>query len=122
MVINKYISATLILSIISIVFLLPVHDSSAAHSATTQFGGRIYYVQYCTCSFNLLLYVGQPRGGTFIYQPGVSMLYMFYQVFRSGPWVLGNSTGTGECWIYWGEGCAMVGTGKIILKIGTSLY
>ena len=89
------------------------------------FGGRTYSVTYCTCSlpFSILLSpVGPPRGGSFMYQPGISTLYMFYSVFSAGPWVLGTSSGNAICKIYSGNSCIVRGSGPIIRKIGTSLW
>src|SRR3989344_2010374 len=86
------------------------------------FGGRTTSVTYCTCSFSLMLNVGPHKGGTFIYIPFVSTVYKYYQVFSSGSWVLGTSSGTSTCLVYSGNSCVSRGTGSIIRKIGTSLY
>jgi hypothetical protein len=102
--------------------LIPAVGNAAIPGLGGAFGGRILGVQYCTCSFNLLLYIGPPRGGTFIYSPGISTLYQYYQVFRGGPWALGTSAGTGTCLQYAVIGCVTTGFGSIIRKIGTSLY
>lgn len=112
--------------IIILIFLGLLLSPFISHAAIPglggSFGGRILGVQYCTCSFNLLLYVGPPKGGSFIYSPGISTLYKYYQVFRGGPWALGTSTGRGVCLQYAGLTCVSTGTGSIIRKIGTSLY
>lgn len=85
------------------------------------FGGRILSVTYCTCSFSLMVSVGPPRGGTFIYQPGLSRLYSYYRIFSSGPWVLGTATGNSTCLIYSGNSCVPVGAGLVMRLVGTSL-
>lgn len=61
------------------------------------FGGRITAIRYCICSANLEVTVGPPSGGVFIYQPGASMLYAYYQIFRPGAWVLGSYSPGGSC-------------------------
>ena len=114
---------TLLIVILLLGFLFaPFVSHAAIPGVGGAFGGRILGVQYCTCSFNLLLYIGPPRGGTFIYTPGISTLYKHYQVFKGGPWALGTSTGTGVCLQFALIGCVSTGTGSIIRKIGTSLY
>jgi len=105
------------LSVIMAFFFLFVSKSGALLS----FGGNILYVTYCTCSFNLLLTVGPPRGGNFVYQPGVSILYSYGQVYRSVPWVLGGYVPGGMCSIYVGEGCLTVPSMGTITQVGTSL-
>ena len=102
--------------------LVPFMSHAAIPGIGGAFGGRILAVQYCTCSFNLLLYIGPPSGGSFIYQPGISTLYKYYRVFSGGPWALGTSVGTGTCLQFAVFGCVSTGFGSIIRKIGTSLY
>lgn len=84
------------------------------------FGGVITSVFYCPCSANLAIVVGPPSPGTYTYQPGVSMVYPFYQIFRPGPWVKGSYIpGTGVCAT--GYFCATVPTMGTISDVGTSL-
>lgn len=90
--------------------------------AMIPFGGQILSVTYCPCSANLAITVGPPSGGIFTYD-GTGMVYPFYQLFRSGPWVLGSYTpGSGGCWVYVTHGCAPtafpIGT---ISEVGTSM-
>ncbi|OHA81427.1 MAG: hypothetical protein A2675_00105 [Candidatus Yonathbacteria bacterium RIFCSPHIGHO2_01_FULL_51_10] len=85
------------------------------------FGGPIVWVDYCTCSGNMRLTIGPPVPGRYVFQPGASMLYLFYQVYRPGPWTLGGGTAGGSCSIYVGTGCATLPTSGTIRMIGTSL-
>lgn len=85
------------------------------------FGGPIVWVDYCTCSGNMRLTIGPPVSGMYVFQPGTSMLYLFYQVYRPGPWTLGGGTTGGHCSIYVGDGCATLPTSGTIRMIGTSL-
>ena len=83
------------------------------------FGGRIIAVIPCTCSFSMLIIVGPPKGGSFIFRPGVSKLYANYTLLPTR-WVLGNSSGTDVCLTGIPPFCVSVGRGSIIGKIGTS--
>jgi len=89
------------------------------------FGGRITTVIPCTCSVPptmLKITVGSPKGGSFIYIPGVSTLYKLYKLLPPS-WVLGLSTGRRECLIGTPPTCAPAGAGGTIIRMtGTSLY
>ena len=99
--------------------VLPI--SASAASFYSAFGGKILNVRYCTCPpFGILIDVGPPAPGEFIYQPGISMLYEWYNIFESGPWVLGIALGSATCNAYVGTTCSPIGFGSIIRKVGTS--
>lgn len=106
----------LLLPTISYAFVIPNPLGGA-------FGGRITFTTPCTCTvpFSILLSIGPPKGGSFMYQPGISALYMFYSI-SIGPWVLGTSSGRRECLVGVAPNCTSAGFGKIIRKIGTSLW
>jgi len=90
--------------------------------AILEFGGPITNVFYCPCSWNLAIAVGLPSPGLFMYQPGVTMVYSFYQLFRPGPWVLGTYTPGGSCMQFIPYGCApMAFPQGTITEVGTSL-
>jgi len=90
--------------------------------AGVSFGGMITAVTYCTCNFNILLTIGPPAGGVFVYQTGASMTYMYGQVYRPGPWTLGLYTpGAGICMMYAGVTCTQYPSTGMITMIGTSL-
>jgi len=112
---------SLIVVLILLGLLTPFFSNAAIPFLGGPFGGRILFVQYCTCSFNLLIYIGPPRGGSFILGPG-SIVYLFYQIYRSGPWVVGRSSGNASCMQYSGNSCIKTGSGSIIRKIGTSIW
>ena len=84
------------------------------------FGGPILWVDYCTCSGNIRLTVGPPVPGAYVFQPGRSIPFLFYQLYRPGPFVLGNATTGGSCSIYVGDGCATLPTLGTIFMVGTS--
>ncbi|MEK9157839.1 MAG: hypothetical protein AAB638_01485 [Patescibacteria group bacterium] len=86
------------------------------------FGGKILNTSYCTCSFNTLLTIGGPIGGTYMYQPGTSTLYRNYHVWSSGPWTVGITSGYSTCMVYSGNSCVSRGGGPLIRKIGTSAF
>ena len=60
------------------------------------FGGQIEQVQFC-CNGGVLLQVGPPRSGLFLFQSGVSRLYAYWQIYRTGAWVLGTANPGGVC-------------------------
>ncbi len=94
--------------------------------ATGNFGGKITNVTYCTCSVSLMLDIDDVRGQSIslIFSPGSSDLYADYNVFESGPEVLGTySQGGGQCQVYSGESCNSQGSPQGTIKmIGTSEY
>ncbi len=97
--------------------LLPAKQSSAI----VPFGGPILNVTYCTCSGNILLTVGPPMGGRYIFQPGASTLFPYGQVYRPGPWVLGTYAPGGVCTVFAGKGCAPLPSFGTIIQVSTSL-
>lgn len=59
------------------------------------FGGPIANVEVCTCSGSLNVMVVDYSKipilpVNYLYIPGVTILYPFFQIFRSGPWTLGT--------------------------------
>lgn len=112
-------------SIILVVFVLTLTvffvGPSEKTTAIVPFGGPILKATFCTCSFNILLTVGPPLPGNYIYQPGVSIPYAYGQVFRSGPWVLGNWIPGGMCSMWIGKACVPLPSAGTILEVGTSL-
>lgn len=84
------------------------------------FGGKILFAVPCTCSGNYLLTIGPPRPATLVFQPGISVSYLFHQVYRAGAWALGNYSSGGSCLMYAGITCVSVPNNGTITKIGTS--
>ncbi len=101
--------------------------SSVSGGGTQYFGGRITNVTYCTCSASILLDIQDTLRGyvSVLYTPGVSRLYANYQVFTTGPNVIGGYTSGGTCQVYSGTQCnsqgSPMGTINTIHGIGTSL-
>lgn len=97
-------------------------SSGASSAAITPFGGFVTAMTTCTCSYNLLLYVKDPRGPVLplIYQPGATLLYKMYTP-TSGVNVLGKYTTGGQCLIYSGNSCVTGGTPTgTMIQLGTS--
>ncbi len=78
------------------------------------FGGKITYVQYCTCTDYILLFIYDFDIKSVIqmlYIPGMSTLYSDYNVFEAGPQVLGGYIRAQiPCWIIAGDDCAQFGS------------
>jgi len=91
----------------------------------TSFGGRVTSIIPCTCSIPptmLKITVGPPKGGSFLYIPGISTLYMFYNLLPPS-WVLGLSIGRRECLVGIPPACTSAGLGGTIIRIiGTSIF
>lgn len=85
------------------------------------FGGRSLAAVPCTCSGCVLVTVGPPRPGTFMYCPTTSRLYKWYTLTPPA-WQLGIATGFRICEELCPLGCCPIGGGPVILKDGTSLY
>lgn len=84
------------------------------------FGGMILYTFPCTCSANLLVTVGTPRGGVFVYQPGASQIFSHFAI-HPGAWILGGFEPVGVCLQYVGKGCVPIPNEGTIVMAGTSL-
>ena len=110
-----YVLALVLVISIALFTTLPSKTNAIAF---TPFGGMVLYTQVCTCSANILVYVGQPRGGNFILAPS-TMMYSNYRVM-SGRWVLGIASGYGTCLMYSGNSCYQAGAGPIMSKVGTN--
>lgn len=114
---------SLIILIITTVIVLAFSPFYSHAFSLNILGGRNYFVTYCTCSWGIMITVGPPRPGNFIFSPILgSTLYKYFQIFSAGPWVLGNARGYGTCWVGAYPDCAYVGGGPVIRLIGTSLY
>jgi hypothetical protein len=111
------VAVVLVLAIVIPLFFYNVNKSAAL----VPFGGLILNVTYCTCSFNLLLTVGPPVGGNYIFQPGVSVPFPYGQLYRPGPWILGAWVPGGACMMWVGKACAPLPSIGTILYAGTSL-
>ncbi len=61
------------------------------------FGGPILAVDECTCSGGWRILVGPPRPMDLLYQPPISTLFSFYNIFTPGPFALGTYIPGGYC-------------------------
>ncbi len=113
--IKKFIG--LILIIIVLLILLLSNPLNA--KAFAPFGGIIKSF-YCPCSNNYMITVGPPVPGVFMFEPGTSVLHPFFNIYRSGVWALGIASGFSTCWVPVTKGCAPVGSGMVIIRVGTS--
>ena len=96
-------------------FFANINQAEAVSLPFIPFGGRILKV--ITCDEGLLITIGWPRGGEFMFTAG-SILYAWYQIYRPGPWALGIALPIFEACTIDGE---PIGGGLIMHKVGTSL-
>jgi len=87
------------------------------------FGGMVSFVQPCTCSCGAVVVVGPPRGGPYLYCPGVTQVFEYFQIPRPGVWLLGLSSPPAACLIWAGKICVPAPIQPIgtIIIVGTSL-
>jgi ABC-type multidrug transport system permease subunit len=93
----------------------------------TPFGGFVSEVWWCSCSMNLRvtfdnLAVNAPAPGTLMFNPAVTILHPFYQIYQSGVWILGNWGDMEQCIEpeCYGE-CCVTGTYPLMTRVGTSM-
>ena len=99
-------------------------------SSEKPFGGKITKVHFCTCSLNLLITIDNLATNNtgdlkLVYQPGISVLHDYYNIFTKGNCVLGTWKKVGVCLDICEGGCCPYPTdskpdGKIKFT-GTSL-
>ena len=103
---------------LALIGLAIFYQQAQAQYSLIPFGGRIEAVNYCCNGIELI--IGPPRGGDFLFSWN-SILYAFYQIYRPGPWVLGDAEPGGAC-VHIAGGCETSHpTTGIIRQIGTSL-
>lgn len=106
------------------VLLLVMVPQTTFAQLNLPFGGQIQSVLYCNCTKNFLLKIGPPRGSAFwasdfLFNPGQTIVYQFYQILRPGVWTLGTWEGGGVC--VYGPLCEEIIPAKPIRMVGTSL-
>lgn len=118
---NKTIKALSYFFILSSIFMMfPQKQTDAIIGVT--FGGNITSSFFCACSANVILTIGPPSPAVLTYEPGGSILYPFWQIYRPGPFMLGEYyPSTSACLIYVVVGCAPIPTQGMISMTGTSL-
>lgn len=93
---------------------------STGSGAVKPFGGKSQQITYCTCSNAILHKVGPPVGGNFVYVPGQTTLYQYYQIYTSGVQLLGNYQSGGQCLVYRGTTCTEEQVDGTMTQVGTS--
>lgn len=97
--IQKKFSIFALLSAFALVFLFTPALTSAQTGALSPFGGQILAMKPClnfaTGSFHITL--GPPKGGSFIYQVGISLSYLNGPPTHPGQWLLGMSAPGPRC-------------------------
>lgn len=111
--------AILVLVLAATIALVVIEGRKA--EAQMPFGGIVTSVFYCNCSFNYRLTVSPPVGGTFMYQPGVTVVYEYYMIPTTNVWLLGLYGSPVSCMIYALKGCATLGVYPMITMTGTSM-
>ncbi|MGM0628920.1 MAG: hypothetical protein ACQESA_00655 [Patescibacteria group bacterium] len=101
-------------------FFVP-ETEKALSNPQNPFGGKVNSIKYCPCTPGVLLEVGPPRPATVMYVVGQSTLYAYYNISKTGVWVLGTHKNiTDECEIFTKKGCDTIGNGYVIDIVGTS--
>lgn len=80
------------LLLVGITFLVPMSVAQAL-TPGLPFGGIITFVVPCVCSGNAVIYnipIGKTSLPALIFQPGISVLYSFYQIYKPGTYILGT--------------------------------
>ncbi len=117
-------SGLLALTLLFAVLLLLVPHPKPVEAVFKPFGGPILNPPIpCVLPPNgLLLVIGPPQGGNFLYIPGISQLFLF-RVIRIGAWTLGLAGEVGECFTgpSFDPTRRSAGKGGLIFFMGTSL-
>lgn len=98
--------------------------TTAAVSALTPFGGTVIMTIPCTCQVSgsavYVSLVTPPYFGMFLWQPPVTIPYLWYYPY-SGVKVLGNYVSGATCMVYAGISCVSIPVSGTITQIGSSL-
>jgi hypothetical protein len=114
-----FVTCLLILLLVASIFAVLPQQAEAF----TPFGGQILSVMWCVCSRNLMVTVGPPVPIIAMYEPGQTILYMFGQIWRPGPWVLGLWGSPSACIQPWGHrgSCIPIAFPPRMIMVGTSM-
>lgn len=118
---KKKLFAVVFVGVLSFVVfvLLPKQQTDAV--GFLPFGGPISGLMFCPCSNNFLITAAAPNPAMLVFQLGVSHAFSFGQVYRPGPYVLGNYSPGGVCAVFVAVGCAPIPTNGTVTIVGTSL-
>lgn len=117
----------ILIVVILIVVIFPI-QIKAQTPISGAFGGQILLTLPCPCTKNFLI-INRPIGPTsvplLIFDPNLSILYSFFEIWTPGPYILGTYTGVEPCLVFSPVGCVpyhpkLLGGAKIDI-IGTSL-
>lgn len=108
-----------ILALAGVASIVTQRTEDARAAATQPFGGTILETVVCDCTGNFWLRVGPPVQAAVVYQPGVSKLYDYGQIFRSNVNVLGTYVPGGSC-NYNPPDCPAKDVTGTIVTVGTS--
>ena len=89
---TRYLAPFLLLGLL---FSIPTAARAQVPGLTNLIGGKIILSEIC-CN-GVKITVGPPKAGIFLYVPGVSTLYPYFNIFTPGPWVLGTAFGVATC-------------------------
>lgn len=96
------------------------HKEMSVQAASIRpFGGTIIETQVCECTANFWLRVSAPTPAAVVYQPGVSKLYDYGQIFNTGANALGTYAPGGTC-KYNPPTCRDKDVNGTIITVGTS--
>ena len=98
---ENFLPLSLTVALVVLSLVLPYR---APAQGIFNFGGLIYATIPCTCSGNFIIIVGQPKGGVFAFQSGVTRPYA-WGAFHPGAWVLGNYVPGAVCLQWAGKKC-----------------
>lgn len=105
-------------SIVSILIMTVFVTPRSVSASPLTFGGKILKTIPCT-NGGLWITVGPPRPGKFLYQFGVSRLFMNMKP-TMGSWVLGDYTPMGTCVVGICPACTVWMLQGTVSKMGTS--
>lgn len=86
------------------------------------FGGKSTQVTVCTCGDNYLIDINPAQPGLpdeLMLEPN-SLSYLCHQEKKAGQYLLGTWLGQDNCYVWKGQHCDLVGTGKRIVMVGSS--
>lgn len=120
---KKRLSALFLIWSLASVAVFGVYSKAFAQTTMPPFGGQILFRIHCEFPIpGFLITVSGPVGGNFLFAPSVTKLFMNYNIFSTGNWVLGLHTGVpigcgnyedGWCW-------DQIPTKGIMTIVGTS--
>lgn len=105
--------------LIFLLFMLPNYVNAIS---LVSFGGKVLTSIPCTCSApgTMMVTIGPPKGGTYLYIPFTSRPFPFYYP-SVGRWILGNVSAAPTACMMIASPCTSSGFYRTITIFGTSL-